>query len=46
MTLQNVKVEEQCPAVSELLASPIAKYITLDAKNCEYSGTEEDFIVN
>ena len=46
MALQNVTVEEQCPTVAELLASPISKYITLAKNNCGYSGTAEYLIFN
>ena len=46
MDLQNVSVEEKFPTVAEILAIPIAKYITLDANNYGYSGTEEYIIVN
>ena len=46
MALQNVAVEEQCPTIAEILASPIDKYITLVVNNCGYSGTSEDLIVN
>ena len=46
MALKNSTVGEQCPTVAEILASPIAKYITLVANNCRYSGTGENIIVN
>ena len=34
------------PTVAELLESPLAKYITLAANKCGYSGTAEEQIVN
>ena len=30
--------------MAELTDSPLASYITLDAKNCGYSGTAEELI--
>ena len=46
MALKLLTVEEQCPAVAEILVGPIANYITLSTNNCGYSGTEKCFIVN
>ena len=34
------------PTVAELLESPLAKYITLAANDCGYSGTAEELIVS
>jgi hypothetical protein len=34
------------PTVAELMSSPLAKYITLAANDCGYSGTAEELIVN
>ncbi len=34
------------PTVAELMDSPLAKYITLAANDCGYSGTAEELIVN
>ena len=34
------------PTVAELLESPLAKYITLAANDCGYSGTAKDLIVS
>ena len=45
-SLNNMSVSEHCPTVAELSASPIAKYITLAANDCGYSGTAEELIVN
>jgi hypothetical protein len=39
-------VEESCPNIAELLASPLAEFITLAANDCGYSGTTEELIVN
>ena len=44
--LRNVTVEEKCPTVADILASSIAKYITLARNKCGYSGTAEDLKVN
>jgi len=37
---------DQCPTVAELMASPLARYITLAANDCGYSGTAEELIVD
>ena len=34
------------PTIAELLESPLAKYITLAANDCGYSGTAEELIVS
>ena len=34
------------PTVAELMDSPLAKYITLAANDCGFSGTAEELIVN
>ena len=34
------------PTVADLMASPLAKYITLAANNCGYDGTMEELIIN
>ena len=41
-----MSVKEQCPTIAELMASPLAKYITLAANDCGYGGTTEELIVN
>ena len=46
MLLQSMTVGEKFPTVSDLMAAPLAKYISLAVSNCEYGGTAEDFIVN
>ena len=44
MSLQRMMVGEQCPTVAELVASPLAKYIILAAKDCGYRGMAEEWI--
>jgi hypothetical protein len=44
--LQNMSLVDQCPTVAELMASPLARYITLAANDCGYSGTAEELIVD
>jgi hypothetical protein len=44
--LQNMSLVDQCPTVAELMASPLARYITLAANDCGYSGTAEKLIDN
>jgi len=34
------------PTIAELLESPLAKYITLAANDCGYSGTAEELIMS
>ncbi len=34
------------PTVAELMDRPLAKYITLAANDCRYSGMAEELIVN
>ena len=46
MTLQDVTVEQQFPAVAEVLVSTIYKYITLAVNKCGYIGTAEYLMVN
>ena len=46
MTLNSMHLEESIPTITELLDSPISKYITLAANDCGYSGTAEELIVN
>ena len=42
----NVKVEENLPAVADILENQIAKYMNIYANNCGYSATAEEIIVN
>ena len=44
--LQNMSLVDQCPTVAELMASPLARYITLAANDCGYSRTAEELIVD
>ena len=46
MALTNVTVEEQLPAVADILSITIDRYITLAATNCGYSGIAEELVVN
>ena len=46
MLLQSMAVWEKYPTVAELMASPLAKYITIDTNVCWYGGTVEELIVN
>ena len=46
MALQKITVEVQFPTVDEILVVSIYKYITLDEKNCGYSGKEEQLLFN
>ena len=39
MAFQNVTVEEECPTIDGILASPLAQCITFVANNFGYSGT-------
>ena len=43
--LQNMSLVDQCPTVAELMTSPLARYITLAANDCGYSGTAEELII-
>ncbi len=45
MALMSLTLEETIPTVADLLASPLAKYITLAANDCGYSGTAQELIV-
>ena len=39
-------VGEQCPPFAEIMASPLAKYITIASNTCGYGGTTEELILN
>ena len=39
-------VGEPCQTVADLMASLLAKYITLAAKDCLYGGTADELILN
>ncbi len=45
-SLNKMRIEESCPTIAELLASPLAKFITIAVNDCSYSGTAEELIVN
>jgi hypothetical protein len=46
LSLSMLSMTDGIPTVAELLDSPLAKYITLAANDCGYSGTVEELIVN
>ena len=46
MVLNHTGIEEQNHIMIKLLDSPIAKFITLGANDCGYSGTAEELIVD
>jgi hypothetical protein len=45
MALMSLTLDKTIPTVADLLASPLAKYITLAANDCGYSGKAEELIV-
>jgi hypothetical protein len=45
MALMSLTLDKTIPTIADLLASPLAKYITLAANDCGYSGTAPDLIV-
>jgi hypothetical protein len=40
-----MSLEDSLPSISDLINSPLSKYITLAANDCDYDGTAEDLIV-
>ena len=46
MALSDGSEGDDIPTVAELLESPLAKYITLAANDCGYSGTAKELIVS
>ena len=42
--LNNMNIGMQCPTMSDLMGSPIAKFITLVANDCGYSSTNKELI--
>ncbi len=46
MALMSLMLDKIIPTVDDLMASPLARYITLAAKDCGYSGTAEELIVS
>ncbi len=45
LLLSMLSMTDGIPTVAELMDSPLAKYITLAANDCGYSGTAEELIV-
>jgi len=45
MALMSLTLDKTIPTVADLLAGPLAKYITLAANDCGYSGKAEKLIV-
>ncbi len=43
--LQLMSIEDSLPSISDLINSPLSKYITLAAYDCGYDGTAEELIV-
>jgi hypothetical protein len=46
MASMSLTLDKTIPTVADLLASPLARYITLAANDCGYSGTAEELIVS
>jgi hypothetical protein len=46
MALISLTLDKAIPTVADLLASSIARYITLAANDCGYSGTAEELVVS
>jgi hypothetical protein len=45
-SLSMMTMTDGIPTVADLMDSPLAKYITLAANDCEYGGTAEELIVS
>ncbi len=45
MALMSLTLDNTIPTVTDRMASPLAKYITLAANNCGYSGKAKELIV-
>ncbi len=45
MSLMSLTLDKSNPTVADLLASPLAKYITLAANDCGHIGTAKELIV-
>jgi hypothetical protein len=43
--LQLMSIEDSLPSISDLINSPLSKYITLAANDCGYDGMAEELIV-
>jgi hypothetical protein len=46
MALVSLTLDKTIPTAADLLASPLAKYITLAANDCGYSGTAKELNVS
>jgi hypothetical protein len=46
MSLSMLTMTDGIPTMADLMDSPLAKYITLAANDCGYSGTAEELIVS
>ena len=46
LLLSMLSMTDGIPTVAKLMDSPLAKYITLAANDCGYSGMAEELIVN
>ena len=46
MPLNSMHLDDSIPNITELLDSPISKFITLAANDCGYEGTTQDLIFN
>jgi hypothetical protein len=44
--LQLVSIEDNLPSISDLINSPLSKYITLAENDCGYDGTAKELIVS
>ncbi len=45
MALMSLTLDKTIPTVADLLASPLAKYITLAANDCRYHDKADELIV-
>jgi hypothetical protein len=43
--LQSMSIQDSLPSISDLINSPLSKYIALAANDCGYDGTAEELIV-
>ncbi len=41
-----MSIEDSLPSISDLINSPLSKYITLAVNDCGYDGTAEELIVS
>ncbi len=46
MALMTLPLDKTIPTIADLLASPLAQYITLAANECGYGGTAQELIVS